>query len=167
MNSAQVGTCRMLSHEFLKLSCSLQTHQPLLPVPCAENYNSPAATPRCAHRTCTLARCVQHPPFFLSPASRSAGLPPPDRRKEPSRAKLVRLASKAAVTPHSFSRRCFLSRQAANAQPTAWLSLSPCRRGGPVRKVTPGQDVCSQGIPAQSLCLSGLECLSADQMSKV
>lgn len=99
---------------------------------CRPNYCSSAGIPKCASAPPAGA---QHPPFFLSPASRSAGRPPPDRRKEPSRAKLVRLASKAAVTPHSFSRRCFLSRQAANAQPTAWLSLSPCRRGGLVRNV--------------------------------
>lgn len=48
-------------------------------------------------------------------------------RKEPSRVKVVLLASKVAVTPHSFSRFCFRSRQAAKAQPTAWLSLSPCQ----------------------------------------
>lgn len=46
-------------------------------------------------------------------------------RNEPSRTNEVRLASKEAVTPHSFSLRCFLSRQAAKAQPTAWLSRSP------------------------------------------
>lgn len=80
----------------------------------------------------------QHPPFFFSGASRSVGRPPPDRRKEPSRAKLVRLASKAAVTPHSFSRRCFRSRQAAKAQPTAWLSLSPCGKIGQAGRQSPG-----------------------------
>lgn len=48
-------------------------------------------------------------------------------RNEPSRVKVVLLASKVAVTPHSFSRFCFRSRQAANAQPTAWLSRSPCQ----------------------------------------
>lgn len=46
-------------------------------------------------------------------------------RKEPSRVNVVRLASKVAVTPHSFSRFCFRSRHAANAQPTAWLRRSP------------------------------------------
>lgn len=71
-------------------------------------------------------------PFFLSGSfsSLSALLLPcwlqvELPRKEPSRTNEVRLASKEAVTPHSFSRRCFLSRQAAKAQPTAWLSLSP------------------------------------------
>lgn len=53
----------------------------------------------------------------------------PGSRKEPSRAKLVRLASKEAVTPHSFSRFCLRSRQAAKAQPTAWLRRSPWHRG--------------------------------------
>lgn len=106
------------------------------------------------------------PPFFLSGASLSVGRPPPDRRKEPSRAKLVRLASKVAVTPHSFSRRCFRSRQAAKAQPTAWLSLSPCEeRVGPGLGMlswahwTPGAlGPSSQvlGDPGQSLCRSDL-----------
>lgn len=73
-------------------------------------------------------------PFFLSCSlsSRSLLLPcwlqEEFARKEPSRTNEVRLASKDAVTPHSFSLRCFLSRQAAKAQPTAWLSLSPWGR---------------------------------------
>lgn len=41
--------------------------------------------------------------------------------------KVVRLASKVAVTPHSFSRFCLRSKQEAKAQPTAWLSRSPCK----------------------------------------
>lgn len=71
------------------------------------------------------------PFFLLGRASSLSLLLPPCwlqvelPRKEPSRTKEVRLASKEAVTPHSFSLRCFLSRQAAKAQPTAWLSLSP------------------------------------------
>lgn len=70
-------------------------------------------------------------PFFLLGRISSLSLLPPCwlwvelPRKEPSRTKEVRLASNEAVTPHSFSLRCFLSRQAAKAQPTAWLSLSP------------------------------------------
>lgn len=47
---------------------------------------------------------------------------------DPSLVNVVLLASKVAVTPHSFSRFCFRSRHAANAQPTAWLNLSPCTR---------------------------------------
>lgn len=84
-------------------------------------------------------------PFFLSGILSSRSLPLPCwlqvelARKEPSRTKEVRLASKDAVTPHSFSLRCFLSRQAAKAQPTAWLSRSPwqeqrgsfCKVAGP------------------------------------
>lgn len=71
-------------------------------------------------------------PFFLSGSLSSRSLLLPCwlqeelARKEPSRTNEVRLASKEAVTPHSFSLRCFLSKQAAKAQPTAWLSLSPC-----------------------------------------
>lgn len=74
-------------------------------------------------------------PFFLSGSLSSRSLPLPCwlqvelARKEPSRTNEVRLASKDAVTPHSFSLRCFLSRQAAKAQPTAWLSLSPWQDG--------------------------------------
>lgn len=63
-------------------------------------------------------------PFFAScnclmTSSRSAASVAVVTRKEPSRVKVVLLASKVAVTPHSFSRFCFRSRQAANAQPTA------------------------------------------------
>jgi len=83
-------------------------------------------------------------PFFLScgMSSRSPlcwqdGL----ERNEPSRTNDVRLASKDAVTPHSFSRRCFLSRQAAKAQPTAWLSLSPWWREKRETQDTQGQKV--------------------------
>lgn len=77
-------------------------------------------------------------PFFLSGSLSSRSLPLPCwlqvelARKDPSRTKEVRLASKEAVTPHSFSLRCFLSRQAAKAQPTAWLSRSPWQSRGEV-----------------------------------
>lgn len=46
-------------------------------------------------------------------------------RKEPVRAKLVPLSLNCTDTA-SFSRFCFFSRQMAKAQPTAWLSRSPC-----------------------------------------
>lgn len=55
----------------------------------------------------------------LMTSSRSAASVAVVTRKEPSRVKVVLLVSKVAVTPHSFSRFCFRSRQAANAQPTA------------------------------------------------
>ena len=61
-------------------------------------------------------------------SSRSAASVAVVTRNEPSRVKVVLLASKVAVTPHSFSRFCFRSRQAANAQPTAWLRRSPWKR---------------------------------------
>lgn len=119
---------RILPKQVSSVNCS----QTLWLVPCSVNCRvpgplslSPAPRPEWIPRP-----RPQRPPFFFSGASRSVGRPPPDRRKEPSRAKLVRLASKAAVTPHSFSRRCFRSRQAAKAQPTAWLSLSPCGKRG-------------------------------------
>lgn len=64
----------------------------------------------------------------LMTSSRSAASVAVVTRKEPSRVKVVRLASKVAVTPHSFSRFCFRSKHAANAQPTAWLSRSPWGR---------------------------------------
>ena len=97
----------------------------------ALNTHSSAGIPRC---TCAPPVGPQHPPFFLSPASRSAGRPPPDRRKEPSRAKLVRLASKAAVTPHSVAasspgRRRTRSPQHGSAShpagEVAWLEMLP------------------------------------------
>jgi hypothetical protein len=47
-------------------------------------------------------------------------------RKLPDLVKVDVLLSYVIVTPHSFSRFCFLSRQTAKAHPTAWLSLSPC-----------------------------------------
>jgi len=47
-------------------------------------------------------------------------------RNEPSLVKVVRFWLKVAVTD-SFSRFCFFSKQAANAHPTAWLSLSPLK----------------------------------------
>lgn len=46
--------------------------------------------------------------------------------KEPLRVKADVAGSKDIVTPHSLSLFCLRSRQAAKAQPTAWLSLSPC-----------------------------------------
>jgi hypothetical protein len=49
-------------------------------------------------------------------------------RKLPDRVKVEVLESKVMLTPMSFSRFCFRSRQAAKAQPTAWLNLSPCDR---------------------------------------
>lgn len=55
----------------------------------------------------------------LMTSSRSAASVAVVTRNEPSRVNVVLLASKVAVTPHSFSRFCFRSRQAANAQPTA------------------------------------------------
>lgn len=55
----------------------------------------------------------------LMTSSRSAASVAVVTRNEPSRVKVVLLASKVAVTPHSFSRFCFRSRQAANAHPTA------------------------------------------------
>lgn len=69
-------------------------------------------------------RETKYKPFFAScsclmTSSRSAASVAVVTRKEPSRVKVVLLASKVAVTPHSFSRFCFRSRQAAKAQPTA------------------------------------------------
>lgn len=69
-------------------------------------------------------------PSFLScnclmTSSRSAASVAVVTRNEPSLVKVVLLASKVAVTPHSFSLFCFLSRQAAKAQPTEWLRRSP------------------------------------------
>lgn len=72
-------------------------------------------------------------------SSRSAASVAVVTRKEPSRVKVVLLVSKVAVTPHSFSRFCFRSRQAANAQPTAWLRRSPWKR--PFRRYTEAHDV--------------------------
>ena len=85
--------------------------------------------------SCNWADCPLkdiHRPFLAScsclmTSSLSAASVAVVTRNEPSRVKVVLLASKVAVTPHSFSRFCFRSRQAANAQPTAWLSLSPCQ----------------------------------------
>lgn len=109
--------------------------------------------------------CGGHLPFFLScrggrapeeeEEERVAEAGGPGKRKEPSRAKLVRVGSKEAVTPHSFSRFCLRSRQAAKAQPTAWLKRSPWEGGnGHSQAVTaqPGQPWGSQtgrsfGIP--------------------
>lgn len=119
-------------------------------------------------------------PFFLSGSfsSLSLLLLPPCwlqvelPRKEPSRTNEVRLASKEAVTPHSFSLRCFLSRQAAKAQPTAWLSLSPWwRNAGKVthrgrgvqtwaKAVAPRWDS-NGGKPSLSLFAGIISCLSS------
>lgn len=46
-------------------------------------------------------------------------------RKLPVRVNVELDESKFIVTLHSLSRFCFRSRQTANAQPTAWLNLSP------------------------------------------
>ena len=104
-------------------------------------------------------------PFFLSGSLSSRSLLLPCwlqeelARKEPSRTNEVRLASKDAVTPHSFSLRCFLSRQAAKAQPTAWLSLSPWwskiqRHGTQFRSHIPSTvlNVCFSTEASQCLC---------------
>lgn len=46
-------------------------------------------------------------------------------RKLPVRVNVELFESKFMVTLHSLSRFCFLSKQTANAQPTAWLNRSP------------------------------------------
>lgn len=48
--------------------------------------------------------------------------------KLPDLVKVDDFESNVMLTPHSFSRFCFRSRHTANAQPTAWLSRSPCSR---------------------------------------
>lgn len=47
--------------------------------------------------------------------------------KLPLLVKVEVFESNVIVTPHSLSLRCFLSRHAAKAQPTAWLKRSPCK----------------------------------------
>jgi hypothetical protein len=50
-------------------------------------------------------------------------------RKLPVRVKVELEVSKFMVTLHSLSRFCLRSKQTAKAQPTAWLSRSPCPNG--------------------------------------
>lgn len=88
-----------------------------LPVGCAEEFVTLVAefiTATFTSVSAFLASCS-----CLITSSRSAASVAVVTRNEPSRVKVVLLASKVAVTPHSFSRFCFRSRQAANAQPTA------------------------------------------------
>lgn len=47
--------------------------------------------------------------------------------KLPLLVKVEVFESNVIVTPHSLSLRCFLSKHAAKAQPTAWLKRSPCK----------------------------------------
>lgn len=85
----------------------------------------------------------------LMTSSRSAASVAVVTRKDPSRVKVVLFASKVAVTPHSFSRFCLRSKQAAKAQPTAWLSRSPCQK-------IPGQHLTAGFFTLQVIDPSGL-----------
>ncbi len=46
--------------------------------------------------------------------------------KLPDLVKVDDFESNVMLTPHSFSRFCFLSKHTAKAHPTAWLNRSPC-----------------------------------------
>lgn len=80
---------------------------------------------------------------------------------DPSLVNVVLLASKVAVTPHSFSRFCFRSRHAANAQPTAWLNLSPCTRQHCItvteQKHTCASSITNWNLPLQNKLIKALK----------
>lgn len=80
---------------------------------------SPSAGSAHQGRLCTLHPLPLASGICLITSSLSACSVAVVTLNDPSLVNVVLLASKVAVTPHSFSRFCFRSRHAANAQPTA------------------------------------------------